>query len=178
MYLKLLWFFELIKFFVGDDMKILTTFFCTLFMFQLFAYDTTGCSPLVSKTISRVTAKGASLVLTSFKSPRNDCWNKASSGFKIAYSWSQNVSTSQYTQVGFWIKVNDIDFYLNSNTTKCIINNSLHYSHNTSGEQEYRCTASLFYLVGDTEVWDIEIAPQIDGSWDTAGYSNNYKFSF
>jgi len=146
-------------------------------MFQLFAYDTTGCSQLVSQTISSVTAKGASLTLTSSKSPRNDCWNISSSGFNIAYSWSQNVSDPQYNQVGFWIKINDVESYLSSNTIKCTMNNSLSYSHNTSGVQEYQCTASIFYLVGNTEAWDIEIAPQIDGSWDTVGFGNNYNFS-
>jgi len=116
-------------------------------------------------------------MLTTFKSPRSDCWNISSSGFNITYAWGQNVPTSQYNQVGFWVRVNNFEFHINHTEIKCTTNNSLNYSHNTNGQQNYLCTATAYVKVGNNEAWDIEIAPQVDGSWDTAGHGNNYRFS-
>jgi len=160
-------------------MKILITLFCALSVFQLFALDTSGCSPMNSQNLSKVTVNGASLVLTSSKSPISDCWNLSSSGFTIAYIWGQNVQTSQYSQVGFYVKVNNLEFPIDYSDVdiRCTTSNSLSYSHNTNGQQNYLCTATTYVKVGNNEAWDIEIAPQVDGSWDTAGFRKDYKFS-
>lgn len=126
--------------------------------------DTSGCSPLLKREEHSTTAQGNSLKMFSVRPNSARCWNVDRSELSIHYSWKQSQHTASPNQVGFWIRANGSDKFVNAN---------FHCEPYGTDSREVSCiaTQSLNEFIDR-----IEIAPVRDGVWDTAGFGQNYKF--
>jgi hypothetical protein len=131
------------------------------------AQDTSGCSPMLTQSQKQTTTKGSVLRLTSSKVNSSRCWNLNSSGISVSYEWNQVEPKAKYQKVGFWIKLGREEQYLKASSISCRNQN-----------RYYLCSASGFVSIPNMNNWAIEIAPEVDNSWDTKGVGQNYFFNF
>ncbi|QDK37991.1 hypothetical protein [Bdellovibrio sp. NC01] len=155
----------------------LTASFLMLFLFSAtsFAVDTSGCSPLSEKTLVLTTAQGKELTATLFQPQSSWCWNAGESKLRLIYKWTQ-VNSAQAGSATFWMRINEMEAILPAQT-QCVHAEAIGYEKNTSGEQVYLCAAFAEIAAPATKV-QLEVAPVVNGNWDTAGYEKNYLFNF
>jgi hypothetical protein len=153
--------------------------FALLFVFsiQLHAQDTTGCSPLKTKVQGQNTFWDYRLDVSISHPFSEECWNAEQSGFEISYYWIEKSAPVQMPEVKFWLLFNQDEMVLNAHVN-CIPVEVLNYGHNPAEKRPYKCTASVRVNTGFQDAWEVEIAPNIDGRWDTRGFRQNYFFSF
>jgi hypothetical protein len=141
------------------------------------AVDTSGCSQLRESSDSKVTSQGALLTVTAKLSPKASCWNAGSSHVVIDYRWVQSSKAVVPTAGAFWMRVNGAESQQNANLI-CMPVSNLKAQANTSGESQVECSMRAIEklsVTGQTRV-EIEVAPVLDGNWDTKGFEQNYVF--
>ncbi|MEN9825494.1 MAG: hypothetical protein RI953_1239 [Pseudomonadota bacterium] len=126
------------------------------------AADTSGCSQIFSSHHSATTAHNFSLIVRSESPNSPRCWNADSAWASVDYRWTQTTEESAYKDVGFWVRADGREEFVRAKIDCRPVN--------TGGAI---CTASAYFK---KFVREIEIAPVRDGSWDTAGIGQNYKF--
>lgn len=140
------------------------------------AVDTSGCSQLVEVTQQAGTAGGNRLVVTASRAPRPDCWNARNATLSVNYVWRAERST-EAPRVSVWYRVNN-----QSGTAPASVicmgpgRYSLNKRTDNVNEVECHAVATLpFPAEGNVSV---ELAPVVNGAWDTAGYGQNTQFRF
>jgi len=151
-------------------MRSLIVLSFSLLSLRSFALDTSGCSPLPQVEKTAVTAQGNSLRVTALKAPSQACWNVSESSVMVAYQWSQKSLNTDGISVHFWVSINGNERNLDSEI-ECQDMAQFY-------EADVRCTATATFVVGNISAWNVEVAPQLSGKWDTRGYGNNYNFMF
>ena len=124
---------------------------------------------MLTQSSSIVTAQGATLVVTSFKAPREDCWNAATPSLFVEYKWIQeNSDVPMIQEFGAWIKINANESYVQASAGNI--------SCSSIGDAtSYLCTARLSKSASNIGGWFVEVAPRVDGQWDID--QTNYQFS-
>lgn len=151
-------------------MKYLLGFALVMASLSAGAVDTTGCSPLQEQTKEKTTAHGGVIKVTSLKAPAASCWNVNESTLRVAYSWLQDDANTSLIHAAIWMQVNN---------RAVTVLASVSCTFATPGAYQvtrYVCTATAESRVGDIDTWNIEVAPVLNGVWDTAGYGQNYRF--
>lgn len=121
-----------------------------------------------------MTAFGHRLVVEESKASSSSCWNAILGTVVMSYEWIDTNSSGQ--EVIFWARINQKEMTFDTHIT--CERNKFSYAHDTSGRSFFHCKAQARVTVGFNANNYIEIAPNINGSWDTYGHSNNYHFSF
>ena len=119
------------------------------------------------------TQLGNYLQVQSYKASAPTCWNAQDSQVIVSYQWMQ--TSPETRSVIFWAKVNQSEAAIQAYVS-CAKSNEFGYAHNTSGEAYYLCKAEAQISKGYHESLSVEVAPQINGLWDTRGYAQNYSF--
>lgn len=150
--------------------------------------DTSGCSG-----VEQTKYQGA-LVVEAVAPPTTRCWNIDTSGVDVTYRWTQlNDSTPRKTSIGFYVALNGGDDFQKAEYTECHYQPGGGYSHDTSGNTYYTCTASkrfdfghqpelkaaAYNANGGRLPWQVQIAVALDdnGNWDSLNGAN-YQFAF
>jgi hypothetical protein len=154
-------------------MKNLILTLTTLMTANLYAHDTSGCYMRETSKTAK-TAFGHSLQVTSSMSLNSSCWNAESSSVTIAYGWVQDSDDDSHS-VTIWANINGNAKTLNPQV-RCLRDQRISYSKDTTNTGSYLCTATAVVQIGYQQGVSVEVAPQIDGSWDTRGYAQNYSF--
>ncbi|XGC81933.1 hypothetical protein ACES2L_05485 [Bdellovibrio bacteriovorus] len=147
-----------------------------LFWVQTGLADTTGCSPMFRQSKSLTTQQGLQLIASILRPPRQDCWNKDSSAILIGYEWHQVSKELPKNEVLFWINVQGQQQFISADVM-CFAAKSL-FDKNTSYEDLYQCKASAQLRLEHFGSFILEIAPRLNGKWDTHGFERNYIFNF
>jgi hypothetical protein len=158
-------------------MKYLLGLTLSLLCFQAHAVDTSGCSPLQAQNQSVKTVNGLTLTVTAYKPNSASCWNANQASLRVDYEWMQKNNSQNTHKISHWMRLNNNSFYIGANVT-CHQQNSNGMQANTSGDTLYRCTATTTVSIANMKSVDVEVAPQVDGTFDTAGYGQNYHFNF
>jgi hypothetical protein len=156
-------------------MKAIIPTFILVLSSSLYAHDTSGCS-MIEKSKSKETNFRNSLQVKSTQASGRSCWNADSSSVTISYKWIQN-SDNESQSVKIWSNINGNIKTLNTQIT-CREIESISYSKETTDESAFLCNATAIVKTGFQENIYLELAPQINGSWDTSGYARNYFFEF
>ncbi len=160
------------------SMKTLITSLAVLFSITTFASDTTGCPTMHTTSKDATTAFGNNLLIQALNAAGPNCSYAKDSRVTIFYSWFQDADN--YPRVEFWTKINNTGITLDLTVVAyvtCNELNSAHYLHQVSGKR-FKCTAKAMIGTGYQDKMDVEVAPLIDGKWDTRGFSQNYYFQF
>lgn len=142
----------------------------SLLSLRSYAVDTSGCSPLPQIEKTMATAQGNSLRVTALKAPSKACWNVGESALILSYQWSQKSANTDGISMNFWVNINGNEKTLESSIECQDVDMFL--------EPTVRCTATASITVGNIGTWNVDVAPEISGKWDTRGYGNNYSFMF
>lgn len=152
------------------------TILLSLLSTPAYAVDTSGCSQLVTVTQEARTAAGARLRVTSSRAPRRDCWNARNATLAVQYTWRSERSVDA-PQVSVWYRVNN-----QSGTSPasvfCVGPGRYGMDKRTDNLNEVECHASAtlpFPAEGNVSV---ELAPVVNGDWDTSGFGQNTSFRF
>jgi hypothetical protein len=157
-------------------MKNLIASFIVLFMsLSIQANDTSGCNMRESLKETRTTS-GNNLRVQYVMAPQSRCWNADDGAIAISYEWLQNNSDENHNAI-FWTKINQFESTIKANISCKRFDNGGLYNSN-SRENSYLCRAIGRIKIGYNENAIVEIAPQLDGSWDTKGFAQNYLFKF
>jgi hypothetical protein len=134
-----------------------------------FAVDTSGCSQLLE---SRQTVQGSlgALTATYARAPRENCWNADQARIDLDYSYA-----GPQAPVSFWINVNGSERTLPASVS--CSSGSSGYAKDTRNERPQNCVAhaTLPVRLGRQE---LEVAPIVNGTFDTQGFGKNLRLSF
>lgn len=156
-------------------MKTLITTFILIASFQAHGLDTSGCR-FEEKNQQTKTSANLSLKVQSSMINSPTCWNANDSVLNISYEWLQG-SAMVSQVVNFWMNINGQQRTFSAHII-CKHLNELNYAADTSGAITYRCAATARVRVGYQKNILVEIAPQMNGVWDTPGFQKNYLFQF
>lgn len=106
--------------------------------------------------------------------PWERCWNAADGNVAVSYEWAQDSSNTNHKSQ-FWIRTNQDEGRTYEGSVSCRSNESLSYSY--SSAESYTCKAQVILKIGYQKDLNIEVAPALDGRWDTKGYGDNYLFN-
>jgi len=148
----------------------------SLFAGTAFAVDTSGCSPLKQQSQQVSTVQGRLLTVTSFQALQGSCWNTNQTHIEISYQWLQEISAVENT-AQIWLKINEREGTLNLTTSCAASHDQMTYEKNTSGKTIYRCSGTATVAVKPGAL-RVEVAPVVNGAWDTHGFGQNYIFNF
>lgn len=140
-----------------------------------FAVDTSGCTPLTQKNQSVKTVSGKALVVQAFQA-KPGCWNANQSQVQINYYWLQDSFSAENVHAHFWVRINGEETNLDGQVS-CHLNSGWSLGADTSGHGDFLCSAVANVGVKADSV-TVEVAPELQGQWDTAGYGQNYTFKF
>lgn len=140
-----------------------------------FAVDTSGCAPLTQKNQSVKTVLGKVLTIQTFQA-KPGCWNANQSQVQVNYYWLQDSSSAENARAHFWVRINGEEANLNAQVS-CHLNSGWSLGADTSGHGDFLCSAVASVDVKAVSL-SIEVAPEFQGQWDTAGYGQNYNFKF
>ncbi|RYZ98530.1 MAG: hypothetical protein EOP11_20570 [Proteobacteria bacterium] len=135
------------------------------------AADTSGCSQLVQTTAHATTANGNLLTATYAHAARANCWNASQAAVTIAYRFS---SETAQPSVGLWVKLNGRDQTLTAQVTCSSVQSGI--AKDTSPRASFACFA-LATLPTATGAQELEIAPSVNGAFDTSAYGQNSRLS-
>lgn len=152
-------------------MKTLITSLAVLFSFTTFASDTTGCPTMHTTSKDTTTAFGNNLLIQALNAAGPDCSYAKDSKITISYSWVQD--TTDAPRVEFWTKINNTGITLDLTVVAYVSCNEIN-----STSTRFKCVAKALIGTGYQNKMDVEVAPLIDGQWDTKGYNQNYNFQF
>lgn len=155
----------------GSGMKTLITSLAVLLSFTTFASDTTGCPTMHTTSKEALTAMGNNLTIQALNAAGPDCSYAKDSKITILYSWLQD--SNYVPKVEFWTKVDNTGVTLDLTVVAYVSCNELNSTSN-----RIKCVAKAMIGTGYQDKMDVEVAPFIDGQWDTLGYSQNYIFKF
>jgi len=155
--------------------KILATITVLFLSLGVQANDTSGCGTRENLKEARTT-KGNNLQVHFKMAPNSRCWNAEDGAITISYEWLQKNDDENHKAV-FWTKTNQSVSTINANISCKRFDNGRFYTSNSS-DNSYVCRAIGSLKIGFQENVAVEIAPQLDGSWDTKGFSQNYLFKF
>lgn len=150
-----------------------------LLSLNAYAVDTSNCSAMKSASKGAETAKGNYLQVQTLNSASASCPYSRDAKVTISYIWDQE--TNNTPKVLFWTKLSGLNLNQEATVNTYVTCNELAgdgYNLDTSNKKVFRCSAQASLGTGYQEKLNVEVAPQIDGSWDTRGYSQNYTFKF
>lgn len=159
-------------------MKTLITSLAVLFSLTTLASDSTGCPTMHTTSKETVTAFGNNLAIQTLNAAGPDCSYAKDSRITIVYSWFQNSGNPPH--VDFWTRINNNGLTQELSVfayVSCNEFNSGPYSDHSNGNR-FKCFAKAMIGTGYQDKMNVEVAPLIDGNWDTRGYSQNYYFQF
>ena len=152
-------------------MKKITPIIVLLLSINARAYDTSGCNMRENSQETQTVLKNT-LRVQSEIAQSSRCWNADDSAVNITYEWFQNNGETDQ-RVQFWTKINQVESTVAARVYCKQFDGGGNY---TNYGNTYKCQAVASVKVGYQENITIEVAPKIDGSWDTKGYSQNYFF--
>jgi hypothetical protein len=135
------------------------------------AVDTSGCSQLVETTARATTTSGNLLTATYAHAPRANCWNANQASVTIAYRF---LAVEPNPAVSFWVKLNGRDQTLIARVT--CSSDSSGVAKDTSNARRFACFALASIPTG-LGSQTLEVAPAVNGNYDTSGYGENSRFS-
>lgn len=124
------------------------------------------------------TAFGNNLHIQALNAAGPNCSYAKDSKVTILYSWFQDAD--YHPRVEFWAKINNIGITLDLTVVANVSCNELKnspYLFQASGKR-FKCFAKAVIGTGYQDKMAVEVAPSIDGQWDTRGFSQNYYFQF
>ena len=151
------------------------------------AVDTSGCSQLITEGRQVNRPNGAVLSATYVHPNRADCWNASSAKLSVTYSFP---SRSASPAVSFWTSLNgqarqvapsrlecraDVTYRVNNEAPKICRG----CGDVNAGDQpaSLTCYASFTFQNGAGRQ-DLEVAPSVNGQFDTDGYGQNLRLTF
>jgi hypothetical protein len=144
---------------------------------NLYAHDTSGCL-MIESSKSIKTTFGNSLLVKSTQVSNNSCWNVQNNSVTITYRWVQD-SDNESQDVKIWANINgNTKTLITQITCTELRSESISYSKDTTNNDAFLCSATATVKTGFLENVSLELAPMINGSWDTGGYAQNYSFEF
>jgi hypothetical protein len=136
-----------------------------------YAVDTSGCGQRLESTLGGATPAGR-VEVTYDRAPRENCWNADQAYLRVRYSLNQPQAPGR---VSFWVSFNGGTQTLDGSVT-CTPEASF-YGKDTRNQRGQQCVATLT-LPTRLGRQELELAPIVDGRFDTAGYGLNVRVSF
>lgn len=157
-------------------MKTLITSLAVLLSLQIFASDSTGCPTMHTTSKETTTTFGNNLAIQALNAAGPDCSYAKDSRITIIYSWFQD---SGYTpHIDFWTRINNNGLTNDLTVFAYVSCNEFNSGPYSVPYNRFKCFAKAIIGTGYQNKISVEVAPLIDGHWDTRGYSQNYYFQF
>lgn len=122
------------------------------------------------------TAFGNNLTVQALNAAGPNCSYAKDSRITIVYSWFQNSGYAPH--VDFWTRINNEGLTRELTVFAYVSCNEFKIGPYSDESTRYKCLAKTMIGTGYQNKMNIEVAPLIDGQWDTRGYSQNYYFQF
>ncbi|RZA06889.1 MAG: hypothetical protein EOP11_09175 [Proteobacteria bacterium] len=137
-----------------------------------FAADTSGCSQMVERTLHATTSGGNLLTATYAHAPRENCWNANQASLTLAYRFS---SAERAAEVALWVNLNGKAQTLPARLSCTDAQSGM--QKDTNNQRRFACFA-IVVLPAVLGAQSLEVAPSVNGAFDTRGYGENASFQF